>query len=96
LWWAGFLKCRQRNAYLNRVLRKTSLFFALTSGYAVQTGFRHLSFLTAYVGWVGALAETQHGRLRKAGFINPSLPLLKTSVPGTANGTKEALCNISW
>jgi hypothetical protein len=42
-----FFKVRPAQRLLNRVLRKTSLFFILTSGYAVQTGFRHLSFSAA-------------------------------------------------
>jgi hypothetical protein len=34
-----------------------------------------------FVGWVGALAETRHGRLRNAGFGNPAYLLNQRLVP---------------
>jgi hypothetical protein len=43
----------------------------------------------ACVGWVGALAETRHGRL-KCRVYQPSLPPLKVAVPGAANGIKSS------
>jgi hypothetical protein len=48
----------------------------------------------ACVGWVGAIAETQHGR-PKCWVYQPSPPPLKAAEPGAANGMKPPVRNIS-
>ncbi|WP_155920656.1 hypothetical protein [Methylobacter luteus] len=78
--------------YLNRVLRKTALFFALAGGCTVQIGnsaefVLRPPLMTACVGWVGALAETRHGRPERLGLATQPTAL-KVAVPGAVNGLK--------